>query len=414
NALLSRQETLAFEQEMDLNVIEYAVINFSDDATYGTLNVPMLDKNLVINNLNTTEYVSPDLVRRYIPLQNEEKDLEGCLVLAYPLKMLPRDKMQAIYFSAISVILVSPFIVFAFFMWLFGRNLSKNITIPLQKLSYASKKITSQDLEFTVEYAYDNELGEVIQSFDKMRETLKITLKRQWEIEQQQKDLVAALAHDLRTPLTLIKGHVELLMDGAYKQEARLLKYLNVMDRASDRATLLVEDLNLLSQIDNGTFRLNKSLLKIGDYFSEKISDYESLIQVKGLSLAYTLDEQLVDKLMEIDPLRFSQVIDNIMTNACRYAPASSQISMCISCEGDSLHVRISDEGIGFSAEDLKYAFDKFYRGDVSRSKQDANSGLGLFICKEIIELHGGTISLTNATLSGAIVDICLNGIIKN
>ena len=292
-------------------------------------------------------------------------------------------------------------------MWLFGRKLRINILVPIRKLTWASKNINNNNLEFELSYDYQNEFQDVIVSFEQMRQTLKESLNEQWKIEQQQKELISSLAHDLRSPLTLIKGHVEMLQDGAYRYEDRCVKYLNVLEGATSRAILLVEDLNLLSQVEQVDFKLTKEGVLVKDFFLSQVSLYEGLAKKRNINLTLNLKDINPCLQIEIDRNQIVRVLDNLVMNAFRYAPHSSTITIHLDSDDYNLYVEVIDEGEGFSDYDLKYGINKFYRGNKARTK-DGGSGLGLYISKRIIDLHDGSLKLTNTLTGGARVIITL------
>lgn len=373
-----------FEEQFDLDKVTYQFVNFETEN----------QANFILK-LNTSESDEDGNYTRYTPLLDSNGMLKGCFIFTYPLRLMPMADRQIVYFVMIIAVFSLPFIFLTGYMWLFGKRLKLNIMIPLKRLMWASKKIENQDLDFKLSYEYNNEFKEVIVSFEQMRKTLKETLTRQWEIEQQQKVLISALAHDLRGPLTVIKGHVELLQDGAYENEERCLKYLNILEGATDRSIDLVEDLNLLFQLEQTDFLLKSEHVNVVNYFSAELSTYEMVCMKHELQLKSDLT-QLDDKItMSCDRAQLSRVLDNILMNACRYAPASSTLYVKIYEENSFIVCEVKDQGLGFSEEDLRYGFEKFYRGDKARSK-DGGSGLGLYICQRIMRLHGGKIELSN------------------
>lgn len=292
-------------------------------------------------------------------------------------------------------------------MYLFGKGLKSNIMDPLLKLQKAANHIKSNDLDFELTYDYPNELGDVILSFEQMRKELKETLYRQWQVEQQQKEMVGALAHDLRSPLTIIKGHVEMLQDGAYLNKQRCLKYLESIEGATERATLLIEDLNRLSDLERISMTLHFVIEPLAPFLQDKVEEYAPIALQKQVQLKLIIPSKLKQVSIKFDSLRVSQVLDNILMNAFRYTKSLIQISM-IQTEGENITLTIDDDGGGFTKEELVKALDKFYRGDQSRSAHEAHSGLGLYICKQIVEQHGGKIEIGNNKLGGAFVRLTL------
>lgn len=407
NELLEGEGQTELKQMLNFREVTYNVINFERNEVYGNGSVPMLTKQQLISKLNTRESDARNVFTHYFPLLTSAGELGGCFTITYPIRMIPIQNNQLIYGGFCLVVLLIPFIFLVFYMWLFGRGLRKNIMNPLRQLTWAAEEINDNNLDFNLSYDYQNEFQEVIISFEQMRQTLKETLHEQWKLEQQQKELIGSLAHDLRSPLTIMKGHVEMLQDGAYRREDRCLKYLNVLEGATERATLLVEDLNLLSQIEQVNFVLKKEKVFIREYLLNQICLYESLAEKQNIKLSVDVENLSPTIQIELDPSRIARVIDNLVMNALRYAPDSSTLTIKVKANDKTLCLEVIDEGKGFSQEELKYGTNKFYRGNQARSK-DGGSGLGLYISKKIIELHGGQLQLSNMQNRGAKVSIIL------
>lgn len=393
------------EARVNLNEIQYKIINFTTDESYGNYSRETPDKGLLIKKLNRQESDTHNNYTAYFPLINSGGILQGCFLITYPIRMTPISNQRLLLGLITLIIFCLPFIFLILYMWLFGKRLTSNIMKPLVKLQWASNKIRNNDLDFKLEYEYPNELGEVITSFEQMRKQLKETLYRQWQLEQQQKEMIGALAHDLRTPLTIIKGHLELLQEGAYRNEARCLKYLTAMEGATQRATLLVEDLNLLSDLDRINLSVQVEPVEIASFIKRIMCEYQVVAQQKNLELVLRIKEEMIDDKIMVDPLRLSQMIDNIMMNAFRYAKHLIVVRLTHT-ESNEVQITIANDGPNFSKEELEKACDRFYRKEVSRSNKEAHSGLGLYSCKCLTEQQGGRISLFNHNELGACVSI--------
>ena len=394
-------------QLLDFEDVTYQVINFEKNESDGTSEVKEGTKQQLLLKINTRDIDFYNNTKHYIPLLTSTDELGGCIIITYPIRMISIQNNSLIYSFFSLCFLSLPFLFLGFYMWLFGRKLRINILVPIRKLTWAAKNINNNNLEFELSYDYRNEFQDVIVSFEQMRQTLKESLNEQWKIEQQQKELISSLAHDLRSPLTVIKGHVEMLQDGAYRYEDRCVKYLNVLEGATSRAILLVEDLNLLSQVEQVDFKLTKEGVLVKDFFLSQVSLYEGLAKQRNINLTLNLKDINPCLQIEIDRNQIVRVLDNLVMNAFRYAPHSSTITIHLDSDDYNLYVEVIDEGEGFSDYDLKYGINKFYRGNKARTK-DGGSGLGLYISKRIIDLHDGSMKLTNTLTGGARVIITL------
>lgn len=403
DSILTGTHQKELESQLDLNQMKYSIVNFEADVIYGNQEGVIYDEQALISKLNTRESDSRNNFTTYMPLINSSGKLEGCLILTYPIRMTPVANQQLVFGIIFLILFSLPFIYLILFMYLFGKGLKSNIMDPLLKLQKAANHIKSNDLDFELTYDYSNELGDVILSFEQMRKELRETLYRQWQVEQKQKEMVGALAHDLRSPLTIIKGHVEMLQDGAYLNEQRCLKYLESIEGATERATLLIEDLNRLSDLERISMPLYFVIEPLAPFLQDKVEEYTPLALQKQVQLKLIIPSELKQVSIKFDSLRLSQVLDNILMNAFRYATRLIQISM-FQTEGTTIILTFDDDGVGFTKEELVKALDKFYRGDQSRSTHEAHSGLGLYICKQIVEQHGGKIEIGNSKLGGAFV----------
>ncbi|NEU05225.1 HAMP domain-containing sensor histidine kinase [Clostridium senegalense] len=403
--ILNETEKGNLENIIPTEGIKYKVYNLKNKSSYGNLQIKDEDNNSILKKLNTVDINAFNNVTKVVPIISNNGTLEGVVYLNYNLKasINPHKKLIGTVLGVVT--LLSPFIFIIIYSIIFGRKLSKNLNEPFKQLIEASNKIQVQDLDFKLNYPYDNEIGKLMKSFESMRVELDKTLTKQWETEKEKTDMINALSHDLRTPLTVIKGHVELLQDGSYKNEERLLRYLNSMENSVNRAVLLVEDLNLLSKLENPDFTLQVEQINVKSFLEDKIEEYIPFSNKKNIKLS--LNEINIDAntTFFLDRLRISQVLDNIITNGLRFSPEGGKIQIDVEYEKENLFFKVCDSGEGFNEEDLKNIFTKFYRGDKSRRKSTGNSGLGLYISKSLVEKHNGNIKAYNSEDSGAIIE---------
>ena len=298
---------------------------------------------------------------------------------------------------------VSPYIFIALYSVIFSKIYIKKIDKSPQKID----TFENQDINLDINYEDIDEPNKIAESFEKMRVNLKDAFNTQLKSEKEKQDIIQSLSHDLRSPLTLIKGHVELLQSGAYKNEERLKRYLNVIEKSTNRAVALVDDLNVLSKIDDSDFILDKKEVLLDDFINEKFEDYKTLANEKHLNFCVNVDSELNDAVVYIDKSQISRVIDNIIMNSFRYVDEGGSIEVDISQnEQDKVVFKIKDSGAGFRKEDLPNVFNRFYKGDKSRANSNGNSGLGLYICKKIIDKHSGEIRVFNE--NGAVVEFSI------
>lgn len=409
NVILNNNFKEKIEEIIPSGGMSYRVINLNTNEHYGNLEHFNLNKDKILYNINYTNYKN-GFVTKIIPISNDKKSLDGVLCVKYTLEMEPVENKKFQYEILKVVVLFSPFVFIILYTYIFGKKFSKNINEPIEILVNASNKIKNYDLDFELKYPYNNELGNLIKSFEAMRYELKITLEKNWKVEKEKKDMISALSHDLRTPLTLIKGHVELLEEGSYKNENRLLKYLKIIENSTNRSIALVEDLNALFKVENSDFKLCSELISIKNFINFKFEEYKIIALKNNVDLVVNMNNISDEMCLNIDKLRLSQVLDNIVMNSFRYTPFGGKIILNTNYKDNCLDFQINDNGIGFTEEDFKSVFTKFYRGDKSRS-QNGNSGLGLYISKILVEKHGGNMKIYNNNYGGATIEFYIKSI---
>lgn len=280
----------------------------------------------------------------------------------------------------------------------FGRALKKR----LSPLLVATEKIQEQELEFTVGNSNIKEIDTILASMEKMRAALQESLEKQWQQEQARREQIAALAHDLKTPLTLVRGNVELLGDTKLDTEQ-----MECVEYIENSTLQMQEYVQMMIEISSsGTVSVLKKQRIALDSFLEKVKP-----QCKGLCVSKKLQLQWSDqcggKVILMDSSLFARALLNVLSNAVEYTPESGSIFFEVAERNEGITFVISDTGGGFSPEALKHATEQFFMGDQSRSGK-MHFGMGLAIAKSIVEQHGGILLLENTQDGGAKVMIQL------
>ncbi|MDR0899230.1 MAG: cell wall metabolism sensor histidine kinase WalK [Lactobacillaceae bacterium] len=216
------------------------------------------------------------------------------------------------------------------------------------------------------------------------------------ELEQQQKDFVSNVSHELRTPLTSVNSIIETLEDGALDQRNLAMDFLGTAHNETQRMTRMINDLLELSRIDQNNLKLDLEFVNVSKFLDYILNRFEVIVE-QGNTIhdkKYVIEKKYKDKgtIAEIDPDKFTQVIDNIVNNAINYSPDGSVISVDMKTKNNNLLISISDKGIGIPRKDLKNVFNRFYRVDKARARRQGGSGLGLSISKEVVQALGGKI----------------------
>lgn len=226
------------------------------------------------------------------------------------------------------------------------------------------------------------------------------------KLEQMRKVFVANVSHELKTPITSIKGFSETLLDGAMKDEATLEAFLSIILKESDRLQMLIQDLLDLSKIEQQGFQLDLDKLDIIELLNEVLTMLDGKAEKKSISLK--MIPSLTTIYIKGDYYRLKQVFINLISNAITYTPSGGYVEVSVKEEASKIYVNIKDTGIGIDKEEIPRIFERFYRVDNSRSRNSGGTGLGLAIVKHIVEAHRGNISVQSKVNQGSTFTICL------
>lgn len=275
---------------------------------------------------------------------------------------------------------------------------SKTIIGPIEKITEGANEIAKGNLDYEIDYQSANELGQLTRSFNDMRLRVKESIESKNRADQQQKEMIAGIAHDLRTPLTSIKGYLEGIRDGVADTPEKQNRYLETIYDSAVSMEKMLNDLLTLSKLELGNITLNQEKVKISDFTSFA---YEIGEELKKSDFEFTIKNNTkTDPVLLIDTDRFARVVDNIISNSIKYRRKNvrGKIELIISEYDHSVIFEIADNGMGVDKESLTRIFDTLYRADKARSNVSDGSGLGLAVCRQIVELHGGMIwAQTNA-----------------
>ncbi len=268
--------------------------------------------------------------------------------------------------------------------------LSAALTDRIATLNRAAKQIAQGQFQTHVTVEGRDELAQLAQSFNAMAEQLELAQDRQRELEALRRDLVAWVSHDLRTPLTSIRAMLEALADGIVDDPETVQRYYRAAQHDIRSLSQLIDDLFEVSQMDAGGLKLEVAANSIGDLISDTIEQFAETARRQGVQLTGSL--QPGTDPVRLDAPRIGRVLANLTANALRHTPAGGIIAITAQRIAAGVEVEVTDTGEGLRAEDLPYIFDRFYRGEKSRSRATGGSGLGLAIARGIVEAHGGHI----------------------
>lgn len=270
---------------------------------------------------------------------------------------------------------------------------TQTIVKPIKKISHGADEIAGGNLDFEIDYKSTNELGKTVDSFNKMRRRLKESLEKQNQAEEERKILVAGIAHDLRTPLTSVKGYAHGLADGIANTPEKQKLYISTICESINATEKILDDLLTISRLELKGYELIMADVSVKEFFDDGAEEIKHLLSKEEFDFTY-LNKCADNTMIRIDADRFSRVISNIISNSIKYAKENRRGKVNISIEEyeRSVIIEIADNGIGVEKESLMKIFDTMYRTDPARTKVSQGSGLGLAICKQIVELHSGSI----------------------
>ena len=285
-----------------------------------------------------------------------------------------------------------------------GLWIYRSIATPLVKLKKATQNIKEGNLDFVLEVEGDDEFSELCRDFEEMRKRLKESAEEKVLLDKENKELISNISHDLKTPITAVKGYVEGIMDGVAYTPENMDRYVKTIYNKTNEMDHLINELTFYSKIDTNRIPYTFSKLNVEDYFSDCAEEVGLELETRGIELVYAnYVESGVQVIADGEQIR--RVIHNIISNAIKYMDKPKGIiQIRVKDVGDFIQVEIEDNGKGIAAKDLPSIFDRFYRTDVSRNSSKGGSGIGLSIVKKILEDHGGKVWATSRLGIGTIM----------
>jgi signal transduction histidine kinase len=338
-------------------------------------------------------YISADELAQGIEIEVDGQAVGTALVTGEPPPLAPQETRYLARTNRSSLYAALAAILIALFLGIF---LARRLTRPVRELTIATRSMAKGDLKQQVPVRSQDELGELAASFNHMSEDLA----RANELRRQ---MTADIAHDLRTPLSVIKGYAEGLRDGVLQATPETFQTVH---QEAEHLSRLVEDLRTLSLADAGELTLTRQLVHPRELLERIAAAHQPRAQQLEIDLQVTGEAGA--PAVSVDPERMAQVLGNLVSNALRHTPAGGQISLAAGQRGDNALLTVQDNGVGIAPDKLRRIFSRFYRGDESRQTHEGESGLGLAIAKSLVELHGGIITVASTLGEGTTFTIAL------
>ena len=299
---------------------------------------------------------------------------------------------------------ISAFIILISVALVVGLWVYRSIAVPLVKLKKATQNIKEGNLDFVLDVEGNDEFSELCQDFEEMRRRLKESTEEKNLIEKENKELISNISHDLKTPITAVKGYIEGIMDGVADTPEKMDRYVRTIYNKTNEMDHLINELTFYSKIDTNRIPYTFGKLNVEDYFADCAEEVGLELETRGIELVYANYVEK-DVMVIADGEQIRRVIHNIISNAIKYMDKPKGIiQIRIKDVGDFIQIEIEDNGKGIGPKDLPYIFDRFYRTDVSRNSSKGGSGNGLSIVKKILEDHGGKVWATSRLGIGTIM----------
>lgn len=269
---------------------------------------------------------------------------------------------------------------------------SKSIIAPISKLTVAARKISEGVLEYSIKSNKKDELGELTNTFEKMRIKLKEAENLQLQYEEKRQELIASISHDLKTPLTSIKGYIKGIQDGVANTPEKLERYINTINKTTNNMDGLIDELLLFSNLDLQQTPLHMENVDLYTFFVDFVEELTFNLEQERGSVTLIANKENA-YVVQADREKLRRVVMNIAQNSLKYMDLKTkEIQVKLSTTCNEVIVEIKDNGSGIAQEDIPFVFDRFYRTDHSRNSTTGGSGLGLAIVKKIIHEFGGTV----------------------
>lgn len=295
--------------------------------------------------------------------------------------------------------------VIAIVMWFW---IYKRILVPLDKMRIATKKIADGNFDYELDEKDFVEIPFLYNDFEKMRIKLKENEEEKILSENASRELVSNISHDLKTPLTAIRGYVEGILDGVASSPQKVRDYLTTIYNKTNDMTKLIDELLYYSRVSGNEFSYNFEKTNVKEFFDDYVKDLYLELDTIKINFSYSANVD-ADTMIDIDREQIKRALNNIVANAVKYMDKEEpEIHFRVKENMDAINIRISDNGRGIDEKDLPHIFERFYRSDASRNTKLGGSGIGLSIVKKVIENHEGSVVAMSKSGIGTDIDIVL------
>ncbi|MBO5199359.1 MAG: HAMP domain-containing histidine kinase [Lachnospiraceae bacterium] len=324
---------------------------------------------------------------------------EGSIFVVTEVNILVPQLRAAATQGIVSFVLIIFLSAMTLVLWLY-----QSILKPLNTLKRAVREVRSGNLDYSIQGDPEDEIGQLCEDFEEMRIHLKELIEVRMQYEKDMRDMLSNISHDLKTPLTAIKGYSEGLLDGVADSPEKQEKYIRIIYTKANDMSALVDELSMYAKLDRNTISYEFENINVRGYFEDCVDEISLDLEMKNIEL--TCQSELEPSVCVVaDAEQIKRVINNVVNNAVKYMDKEKgQIQIRLKELGNFVQIEIEDNGAGISEKDLPNIFERFYRADTSRNSKKGGSGLGLAIAKKIITEHGGEIWATSTEGKGTTI----------
>lgn len=342
-----------------------------------------------IDKLGYEERFQRQIMAVIIPLL-DGNHLEGIIYLYLPLTTINEFTKEFAMFLLIGAVL---FFIIAL---IFGTKWIDRLTQPLREMKVAAGRVSKGDFSTRVYIQSKDEIGELATAFNQMADSIQ-------KADERKKELIGDISHELRTPISYVKGYSDALLSHMVKSEEDQEKYLQLIHREAGHLERLVADLLDLTKLESDEYQFEKSPLPLAQLIEDALQKYCSTAKEKDIKVSYELDPELIINGSEA---KIEQIFQNIMDNAIRYTGQGGEITIKLYKYRDKCYLSIRDTGIGINKEDISKITERFYRVNKGRTRSDGGTGLGLSIVDKLVKLHDGQLKIESTVGKGTVVTV--------
>lgn len=393
---IEKNGEIFYQTKTDTDILETAstLVNLEEDKNlnyFGDDGLVIVNHATHANERYSVIIVNNDYTVNDVSIRSSAKDITSTLVGRTGLIAL-----VIVLLFVISIVVIS-FIT------------SQTIVKPIKKISKGAEEIARGNLDYEIEFNSTNELGQTVENFNNMRIRLKQSIDDIQSAQSARQAVVAGIAHDLRTPLTSVRGYAEGLRDGIANTPEKQRQYTEIICESINNTEKILDDLLTISKLELNGFELDKEDVNAKEFFEDGVAELKQVLDAAEFDFTHSCHCS-DDTVISIDTDRFERVISNVISNSIKYARENvkGSVHMALSEYERTVIIEISDNGIGVDRQSLPKIFDMMYRADPARTRVAKGSGLGLSVCKQIVELHGGTIWATSRSGHGLSIFISM------